>query len=172
MPFSGKSEAVKIAKNLDIPVVRMGDTVWEEVKRQGLAINDSNVGSVANKMRKEYGMDIWARRTIEKIRSMKVKKCLVIDGVRNIEEIDTLKKELGDDFIVVAIEVSDETRYNRAMKRKREDDSLDGDLVKERDRREIGWGINRVIASADIVISNENDIEDFQVKIREILTKI
>ncbi|HEC81032.1 MAG TPA: hypothetical protein ENI42_01220, partial [Thermoplasmatales archaeon] len=30
MPGSGKTEAVKIAKELEIPVIRMGDCVWEE----------------------------------------------------------------------------------------------------------------------------------------------
>ena len=60
MPFSGKSEAVEIAKKLGIPVVRMGDMVWDEVKKQGLEINDGNVGFIANKMRESHGMDIWA----------------------------------------------------------------------------------------------------------------
>jgi dephospho-CoA kinase len=172
MPFSGKSEAVEIAKGVGIPVIRMGDMVWEEVKRQGLEINDANVGRVANEMRKMRGMDIWARRTIEKIISMKNVSKLVIDGVRNFEEIDFFKKMLGADFVVVAVEVSDDTRYKRAMDRGREDDSLDLNLVKERDRREISWGLDSVIASADIIISNENDIESFRSKIKEVLNKI
>lgn len=172
MPFSGKSEAVKIAKEMNIPVVRMGDMVWEEVKKQGLEINDENVGFIANKMREIHGMDIWARRTVEKIISMKDINKLVIDGVRNFEEIDFFKKMLGSNFIIVAIEVSNETRYKRAMLRGREDDSLDLDLVKKRDEREINWGLDRVIASADIVVSNEGNLEDFRKKIKEILAKI
>ena len=172
MPFSGKSEAVKIAKELGIPVVRMGDMVWEEVKKQGLEINDENVGFIANKMREKHGMDIWARRTVEKIISMKNVDKIVIDGVRNFEEIDFFKKMLGSDFVIIAVEVSDETRYRRALTRGREDDSLDLDLVKKRDEREISWGLDRVIASADVVVSNEGSIEDFRKKIKDILTKI
>ena len=34
MPFSGKSEAVQIARDLDIPVIRMGDMVWEDLDTQ------------------------------------------------------------------------------------------------------------------------------------------
>ena len=61
MPFSGKSEAVQIAKDSNIPVVRMGDAVWNEVEKQGLELNDKNVGMIAEKMRKDHGMDIWAK---------------------------------------------------------------------------------------------------------------
>ena len=172
MPFSGKSEAVRIAKDYNIPVIRMGDMVWKETKNQGLELNDKNVGTIANDMRKSHGMNIWAKRTLEKIKSMKDTKLLVIDGIRNIEEIETFEKELGKNFVVVAVQVSDELRHQRAMDRDREDDSKDLNLIKERDKRELSWGLGNVIASADIIISNEDGIEDFQHKIKNIFNKI
>jgi len=172
MPFSGKTEAVEIAKDIDLPVLRMGDAVWEEVKKQGLEITDENVGRIANEMRQKHGMNIWAKRTVEKILSMQNNSKIVIDGIRNFEEIDFFKKMLGADFIVIAIEVSDKTRYKRAMNRGRKDDSKNLELVKKRDRREINWGLDKVIASADIVVPNEEGIEKFRKKIREILNKI
>jgi len=168
MPFSGKSEAVQIAKDQNIPVIRMGDMVWQETKNQGLELNDKNVGMVANDMRKTHGMDIWAKRTLEKIKSMKDANLLVIDGLRNIEEIETFEKELGKDFVVVAVQVSDELRYQRAMSRGREDDSQDLNLIKERDKRELSWGLGNVIASADIVVSNECSLEEFRNEIIKI----
>jgi len=171
MPFSGKTEAVKIAKDLGIPMIRIGDMIWEETKKSGLELNDKNVGMIANNMRKEHGMDIWAKKTLEKIKSMKKVDLLVIDGVRNIEEIETFKKELGKDFLLITIQVSDETRYKRAMVRDREDDSKDINLVKERDKREISWGLGSVIASADIVITNEGNMDEFKQKIKDFLTE-
>ena len=66
MPFSGKSEAVKIAKEFDIPVVRMCDLVLEEVKRNGLELTSENVGKIAHKLRMKKGRDIWARKTDRK----------------------------------------------------------------------------------------------------------
>jgi dephospho-CoA kinase len=172
MPFSGKSKAVNIAKDMNIPVIRMGDLVWEEVKSQGLEINDKNVGMVANEMRKQKGNNIWAKRTVEKIRSITPSEYLVIDGIRNIEEIEVFKKEIGEEFIVIAVEVSDNLRYSRAMSRRREDDSMNIEMIIERDKREISWGLNAVIASADIVISNEGTIEEFYDKIKEVFKKI
>jgi len=172
MPFSGKSEAVQIAKDIGIPVFRMGEMVWDEVKKRGLEINDENVGAIANQMREKYGKDIWAKRTIEKIKSMKNVESVIIDGIRNTEEISAFKRELKGNFTVVAVEVPDELRHRRALNRGRKDDSKNLEKIKERDKREIGWGIDTVIASADIVISNTGNIEDFRNKIREILNKI
>ena len=168
MPFSGKSEAVQIAKDQNIPVIRMGDMVWEETKNQGLELSDKNVGMIANDMRKTHGMDIWAKRTLEKVRSIKDTNLLVIDGIRNIEEIETFEKELGKDFVVVAVQVSDEVRYQRAMNRGRKDDTQDINLIMERDRRELSWGLGNVIASADIVVSNECSLEEFRNEIIKI----
>ena len=172
MPFSGKSEGVNIAKNLNIPVIRMGDMIWDETKNRGIELSDENVGMIANDMRKEKGMDIWAKKTLEKIRSIKDVDLLVIDGVRNIEEIETFEKQLGKNFLLIAVQVSDEERYKRAMSRGREDDSKDINLVKERDKRELSWGLGSVIASADIVISNEGPVEEFKQKIKELFNKI
>ena len=169
MPFSGKSEAVKIAKEQGITVVRMGDMIWEETKKQGLELNDQNVGMIANNMRKTHGKDIWAKKTIKKINSMKETELLVIDGIRNIEEIETFEKELGKDFVLIAIEVCDKTRHKRALMRGRNDDSMDPDLIKQRDRRELSWGLGNVIAIADSVVTNEGKLEDFKTKIKKLL---
>ncbi|MGF3555269.1 MAG: AAA family ATPase [Thermoplasmatota archaeon] len=169
MPFSGKSVAVKIAKDKGIMVVRMGDFVWEETKRQGKKLDDKNVSEVANSMRIKFGKNIWAKRTIEKIKSLGEKDLVIIDGIRSNEEIETFKKELGNDFILVAITASDEVRLQRAMNRKREDDSKNLDDIKERDRRELSWGLGDAIASADIVVSNEGTIEEFRDKIKKLL---
>jgi len=172
MPFSGKSVAVELAKDHGIPVIRMGDMIWEEAKNQGLELNDENVGMIANQMRKEHGMDIWARRTLEKMESMDKEQIAVIDGVRNNEEIETFKQELNGDFVVVAIKASTETRHQRAMNRGRRDDSKDERQIKERDQREIGWGLNKVIDAADITIENEGSVDEFKEEINKLLNEL
>ena len=172
MPASGKSEAVQLAKDKGIPVVRMGDFVWEETSRQGKTLNDKNVGDVATSMRQKQGMDIWAKRTTEKIHSLKTSPCIVIDGIRNTEELDYFKKELGKDFLVIAIEASDELRRKRQLLRGRTDDSKDLKDLEKRDEREIGWGLKKVIASADSIIINNGTLKEFQKKIHTVLENI
>ena len=172
MPASGKSEAVQLAKDKGIPVIRMGDMVWEETKRQGKPLDDKNVGDVAHSMREKHGMDIWAKRTVEKIRSLKKSPLLVIDGVRNMEEIEYFKKELGMDFLVIAIDAPDELRRKRAISRGRTDDSKNLKDLEERDKREIRWGLQKVIADADIVIPNNGSLEEFQKQVLTVLKKL
>jgi len=172
MPASGKSEAVQLAKDKGIPVVRMGDLVWEETKRQGKPLDDKNVGSVATSMRKKHSMDVWARRTVEKIHSLKKAPHLVIDGVRNLEEIEYFKKELGSNFFVVAIDAPDELRRKRAIARGRTDDSKDLKDLEERDKREISWGLQKVIADADIVIPNNGSLEEFRKQVLILLNNL
>lgn len=172
MPCSGKSVAVEIAKNLKIPVIRMGDMVWEEVQNRGLPLNEKNVGNIANKMRDEFGKDIWAKRTLKKVTSLEKLDCIVIDGIRNVEEIETFKEELGKEFVVIVVTASDETRQKRFLDRGRQDDSKNIQDLKDRDKRELNWGLSTVIASADIVVSNEEDIQDFRDEIKKILDRV
>ena len=172
MPASGKSEAVQLAKDKGIPVIRMGDLVWEETRKQGKPLNDNNVGDVANNMRKKYGMDVWAKRTVEKINYLKKPPHLVIDGVRNMEEIEFFKQKLGMDFLVIAIDAPDALRRKRAIERGRTDDSKDLRDLEERDRREISWGLQKVIADADIIIPNNGSLDEFRKKVISVFTHL
>jgi dephospho-CoA kinase len=172
MPCSGKSEAVQIAKDKGIQVIRMGDMIWAETKNQGLELNDINVGEVANSMRVKYGKDIWAQRTVDSIKTLNKSNHIVVDGIRNVEEIIFFKKKLSSDFVLIAIDAPDELRKKRALFRGRKDDSKDIKNIEERDKRELRWGIGEVIASADIVISNEGSIDEFRKRVKEFLQKL
>ena len=172
MPCSGKTEAVEVAKTLGLPVIRMGDMVWEEVKQQGLELNDENVGAIADSMRKKQGKNIWAKRTIDKITSLNITNKIIVDGIRNIEEVDLFKKELCNNFVLIAIIASDEVRKKRSLLRQRKDDSNDLRKIEERDKREIKWGIKDLISTADIIISNEHSINDFRREVKKVLEQI
>jgi dephospho-CoA kinase len=172
MPVSGKTEAVQLAREKGIPVIRMGDLVWEETKRQGKPLDDKHVGTIATTMRERNGMDVWAKRTVEKIRSMNNPPHLVIDGVRNMEEIEYFKKELGLNFFVIAIVTRDELRRKRMLARGRSDDSKDSKIVEERDQRERQWGLQNVIAKADIRISNNGSLAEFRKHVLDVLNKL
>ena len=94
---------------------------------------------------------------------------IVIDGIRNIEEMDFFREKLGKDFLLVAIHASPETRYKRLMDRKREDDNLTIDRIKNRDERELRWGIGVLIALADVIIVNEGSLDEFKEKVINII---
>ena len=172
MPYSGKSEAVKIAQKRGYPVTRMGDMIWEETKRQGLPLTDHNVGSIATKFRKMKGPDIWAQRTVKKISKYENTSIIIIDGIRNTAEVIYFKKYLSNDFILVAIQTNNSLRYNRAKSRGRIDDATSLTKIKQRDEREISWGLEKIIDAADIIIPNNDKLKDFQNKINDFFNDI
>ena len=94
---------------------------------------------------------------------------IVIDGIRNIEEMDFFREKLGKDFLLVAIHASPKTRYKRLLSRKREDDNLSTEKIRERDERELRWGLGVLIAFADVIIINEDSLEEFKSKVKEVL---
>jgi len=173
LPLSGKSTAAKVAEELGIPVVVMGDIVREEVKRRGLELTDENAGKVATELREKEGMDAIAKRCIPIIREKaKEKGIVVVDGIRGIAEVERFKKEFGDDFILINIESPIEMRFERALKRKRDDDIKTIEELKKRDERELSWNMGEAIKVANFTIENTSDIQTFIDKIRDLLNQL
>lgn len=168
MPGAGKSVAVHIAKKYDIPVLRMGDFIWEEVRRRGLPITSESVAEVAMQMRTDFGPGVWAEKTVDRLKSIHP-EAAVIDGVRSEAELEVFRHRLGHDFTLVAIHASRPTRLKRLLERNREDDVKDEGEFVARDERELGWGLGRVIALADIMLVNEDTMPDLGEQIDRVL---
>ncbi len=171
MPASGKSEAAAIAKKLGIPVVNMGDVVREETARQGLLPTDKNIGGTGTRLRKMEGMDVIAKRCVPKIHLIET-PAVVVDGIRNINEIEYFKKEFGNDFKLIAIRTPFEIRFDRVRKRARSDDMSSMDELRKRDEREKGWGLDKAIEKADLTIDNTDTIGIFKKEIEQLLGKL
>lgn len=172
-PLSGKSTAAQIARELEIPVVVMGDAVREEVIRRGLELTDENLGRVASELRQKEGMDAIAKRCIPKIRDEARKSgVVVVDGIRGIAEVERFKKAFGDDFVLISIESPLEVRFERAKMRKRSDDVENLEDLMKRDKREESWGLKEAMEIADFTIENKGNYEDFIETVRQILLNI
>ncbi len=167
MPGAGKEEFVKIAREMGYEVVRMGDVVREYVKSLGYELSDSIVGNIANEERKKHGIDIWAKRTVERIRGRGGK--VLIDGVRCLEEVDVFKNELGEGVKLVGIFAPRRVRYERIVGRGREDDIKTWDEFVAREMRELKWGLGNVFALADYMLLNTSSLEDFHKNVRDFL---
>lgn len=171
MPASGKSEAAAIARKKGISVINMGDVVREETSRRKLPLTDENIGGTGTSLRKEEGMDAVARRCVPRIHETG-DSVAVVDGIRNINEIEYFKKEFGTDFKLIAINTPFKMRFERVKKRARSDDMNSMDELKRRDEREKGWGLAGAIQKADINIDNTGSIEDFIEQIEKLLGNI
>jgi dephospho-CoA kinase len=161
MPGSGKEELLNVARSMDIPFLRMGDIVREFHETSGAAAKGLSVGQVANGEREKHGKDIWAKRAIERMSG----DIFLVDGCRSLDEVNSYKG-LSDEVYIIAVHASRLTRYNRLIKRGRDDAPKDMAEFDERDNRELGWGLGSVIALADYMIVNDSDLETFQSKVR------
>lgn len=172
-PLSGKSTAAKVAKDLGIPVVVMGDVVREEAARREVRPTDENLGKIASELRKKEGMDAIAKRCIPKIMdAAKDSGVVVVDGIRGMAEVERFKKAFGEDFILIAIDCPAEIRFERAKMRRRSDDVESIEDLIERDRREESWGLKDAMEAANFTIENTRDYSNFIETVRQILLKL
>lgn len=169
MPASGKSEAARIAAEMGIPVINMGNVIRKEVLRLGLEPNDSNTGMVATQLRKCEGMNAVAIRCIPLIKKAG-SDLVVVDGVRGIAEVETFRQEFGEGFILISIYAPIEIRFSRIQKRGRSDDMNNIDGLRHRDERELGWGMGKAIEASNVEIENNSTLETFKNSVIEVLS--
>ena len=164
MPGAGKEEFMLAASDSGIPFLRMGDIVREFHSKRDEKDKDLSVGQLANLDRQRYGFDIWAKRAMEKMSG----DIFMIDGCRSMDEVRAYRN-LTDDVNIVAIFASPKTRYDRLVKRAREDAPKNIDEFNERDNRELGWGLGETMALADRMIINESSLDDFKKAVKELM---
>ncbi|MQY54652.1 MAG: flagellar hook-basal body complex protein FliE [Methanosarcinales archaeon] len=174
-PAAGKTEAASVAKEMGIPVITMGEVIRAELRKRGLPLSDENAGRVANEFRACEGMDAIAKRCIPLIKGVERKRAgitvIVIDGIRGIAEVETFKKEFCSDFVLVRVEAPLYLRYERIKSRGRGDDLLSIEEFKNREERELGWGMGEAMKKADKVVKNAVSLEAFKEQIKEILLR-
>jgi dephospho-CoA kinase len=163
MPGSGKSAAAEALREMGIPVVVMGDVVREETQRRGLEPTPQNVGRVMLSVRKEGGSAVVAKRCVPRIEASRG-SLVVVEGIRSIDEVNEFRKNFNN-FILLAIHSSPETRFERLYHRRRSDDPSSWKTFLERDLRELEVGISWPIALADHVLVNEGALSDLRAEI-------
>ena len=170
MPGAGKSVVVNAAKELSYDVIVMGDEVREEARKRGLKPTPENLGKIMLKLRRTEGETVIAKRCIPKIKAS-VKERIIIDGVRSLKEVEEFKKNFPR-FSLIAVFASPKTRFKRLYNRGRSDDPKNWEIFRERDLRELSVGLGNVIALADHIIVNEEEIDKAKRSAKEILKKV
>ncbi len=170
LPGSGKSEAARVAANLDIPVVTMGDVIREACRERGLDPATDH-GTVAKALREENGPAAIAERSLPVIEAdLGRSETVVVDGIRSDAEVETFETAFEEDFRLVSIEVPFETRSKRLDLRRRDATEAEGgESLEARDRRELEFGMGAAMEMADLTIENTDSLESFQDRIRTLL---
>lgn len=167
MPGSGKEEFLGVASGMNIPFVRMGDIVRETYAATDAASQGLSVGGFASRERDIHGKNIWAKRAIERMHG----SIFLVDGCRSMDEVRSYK-ELGENVKIIAIHAPPNIRYDRLVKRNREDAPRNVAEFEERDRRELSWGLGDAIALSDIMIDNSETLQEFRHAAARLLEKM
>jgi dephospho-CoA kinase len=170
LPASGKGEFSKIAGGMGIPVIVMGDMIRNAVKAAGLEPNDTNFGATANRLRAERGMDAIAQLCVPEIQ-LRSEPLILVDGIRGDTEVALFRKKFPG-FTLISIDSSFDNRLTRIAARARSDDFTSADALRNRDERELSWGLGNALKAADIHIRNEGTLEEFSREVQSLLQKL
>jgi dephospho-CoA kinase len=170
LPASGKGEFSRIAASMGIPVIVMGDMIRKEVSAAGLEPTDTNFGLTANRLRAEGGMDAIARLCIPEIQA-RTTPLVLVDGIRGDTEVALFRNHFPG-FILISIDSSFDTRLARITARARSDDFTSADALRNRDERELGWGLGNALKLADISLANEGSLEEFSLSVQTLLANL
>ncbi|UCH50778.1 MAG: AAA family ATPase, partial [Chloroflexota bacterium] len=158
MAGSGKSEVAKVFERDGFKRIRFGDITDEEIKKRGLELNEENERHVRQQLREEHGMAAYAKLNLPRIDTLLKSTDVVVDGLYSWEEYKLLNGRYGDDFHMVAVWASPETRYNRLSRRKVR--PLTKEEAASRDVAELeNTNKGGPIAMADFTIVNETSLE-------------
>jgi len=168
LPGSGKSTAIDAIRNLG-KIITMGDVIRNEAKKRGIEPTGENLGKIAKELREKGGDGIVAEKCVELIKQLK-DDIIFIDGIRSQFEIDVFRNHWK--FPIIATVIDEKTRFERLFERGRSDDPKELEEFRERDKREIGFGLKEVVNKADYKIENSSTIEFLQEETIKLVKKL
>lgn len=161
---SGKDTASEyLAKKLNYLHVSTGDLIRAATEQRGLSVHRDNLHVVANELRAAQGGDVFVKQALAQQQSTGAKG-LIVSGLRNPKEVETLK-QAGGYFIFTDAPV--QQRYEWAKARGRLEDDTDLEGFKAQEAKELnnpdpsGQQIEVLRPLADIVVQNSGSLEDF-----------
>lgn len=169
---SGKGAVSDLLIGRGFEKIGHSDIIAEEMKEKGMEINRKNLVSYANEMRKKYGNNYFSKKIVSRI---KHNKDYVVEGFRNLAEIEEFKKM--EDFVLVGVSAGFKRRFNWILQRSRPGDPKTLEEFKQTEKVDFlqpeahGQQNALCFSMADYYISNEGTYEDLQHSVEELLAK-
>jgi dephospho-CoA kinase len=169
MAGAGKSEAARMFEENGFTRIRFGDITDEEVRKQGLELNEENERRIREVLRGKYGMAAYAILNLSRIDLALKQSPVVIDGLYSWEEYTFLKSYYRNEFSTVAVWASPKTRYARFATRAERQLTLED--AERRDKAEVeNLNKSQPIAMADFTILNESSIRDLKKEVKKTIS--
>lgn len=175
-PFgSGKSTAASFFEKKGFKKVRLSSFLEGQLKKDGKEITRANLQDLGNQWRGEFGGGVLAKKALEFISQNNIEKA-VVDGIRNLGEVDELNKT--SKFVLLGVIADRDVRFER-VKNMRGRESLTRELFDELDYKDLGLTqdketglqVAKCLAISDYFISS-NDEVGYIERLEEFLGKI
>ena len=167
---AGKGEVVAfLVEHFGFAHFSSRELIVAEIEKRGLENTRPNMREVANAMREEKGAGVIVEVALEKIKAGRVEKA-IIESIRNLQEVETLKKAGG---ILLAVDASQKVRYDRVVNRGGSTDNVSFTEFVAQEEKEMndenpnGLQKAKVIALADYTIKNDSTLAELHAKIKK-----
>ena len=151
----------------------LSDALRDELKKMGREITRENLIKTGQELRVKYGPGVLAEMTIKKLVNG---LSHVIDSFRHPAEAMVFKSRRG--FIFWRVEADEKIRFERCLKRGREQEAGSFEHFLEVEKKEFNTGdkskqdLLGTLELADTAIENNSTIEDLHKRIEAELEKI
>ncbi|MBN1965922.1 MAG: AAA family ATPase [Anaerolineae bacterium] len=172
MPGAGKSLLAEHLEAQGYPKLRFGQITMDELARRGWAVTPDNEKIVREEIRQYEGMDAFAARLLPRIKdALASHPSVILDGLYSFSEYRTLKREFGDQLVIVAVVCDRQLRHARLGAR--EVRPLTPQEAQQRDTLEIeNLEKGGPIAIADYFIDNNGTPEETLAAFARLLERI
>lgn len=167
----------------------LSDVLRAEARARGLTVERPVLRSIANELRREQGSGVLSLMVVRQIRrelaelSDDTPLVVIVDAIRNPDEVSALRQALGEKFILVAVEAPLELLVERIAARARYDEPDEFVGRKEAARQMIlgesgknepahGHNIARCVAMADWRVDNSQSIDEMAGQIDRLIEEI
>ncbi len=147
----------------------LSDVLRRALERAGIALSRQTLAAEGNRLRAEKGPGALAILALEELESHD--KAVVI-SIRNPGEVEALRSR--EDFVLWGVDAPVGVRFQRAFKRRRDDDPLTLEQFIAQEQAELEGSeteqqLDAVFAMSDVVIDNSGTLEELYSKLEELL---
>ncbi|HMQ11641.1 MAG TPA: AAA family ATPase [Oligoflexia bacterium] len=169
---SGKGAAALFLTEHGYDFYSLSDVLRETMAKQGIMESRLAFIDIGTQLRQEHGVDVLAKKTIEKIEQNPSKK-IVVDSFRHPSEVELFKKTYAN-FILLCIDAPVELRFERAKKRGRAEnaDTLEQFIhneTLESSNNQQAQQLNATLALADHTLINQDNLADLHQQLTAFL---
>lgn len=177
-----------LTEKLGFTSFSLSTAVHREIEKKGIKkYTRRMLQDVGDDLRREYGDDVLAKRMLRQIESDKIRynrssqlnrlNRVVIEGIRNLAEIEFLKK--NSNFILIGVKVNRKLRFKRLLQRAKPWDPTNWYDFLKVDRRDLGIGqdksgqnVAECLAYSDYILTNNKSLIEFENKISNLINSL